>query len=374
MNFNKIKITYIISDIDKALAFEWIATELDKNIFDLSFILLNKTLDAFLQKWLQERQIPVFFVKYESKKDFWTAFWKVRGILSENKTKIIHCHLFDANLVGLLAGKSLGIKRRIFTRHYATLHHQYFPRAVYYDRFINYLATDIVAISKNVENVLLNMENVAAKKITLIYHGLQVETFANPPLSNIEDLKIKYNLKEKYPVIGVVARWTHLKGIQHIIPAFKKILITYPNACLVLANATGDYTDEIEHLLQEIPEKSYIKVAFEQDVPALYHTFDVYVHTPINEQVEAFGQTYVEALATGIPSVFTLSGVAAEFIKHQENALVVDFCDSEAISRAVVEILNDEKKAKALVQAGKNSIKRFYLANFIDETTKLYLK
>ena len=323
-----IPLTYIISDIDKALAFEWVAEGLDKTKFDLSFILLNKNPDCDLEKWLKARNISVYYVHYAGKKQLFSAFWKVRKLLKQLKTQVVHCHLFDASLIGLLAAKTLGIKKRIFTRHYATFHHEYFPRAVYYDKFINSLATDIVAISRNVQNVLLEKESVKSEKISLIHHGFKLEMFENVSQEDVEELKTKYNLQNKYPVIGVIARWTHWKGLQYIIPAFAKLLESYPNAHLVLANAKGEYVNEIKNLLSQIPQEHYTEISFEKNLSALYQTFHLYVHTPINAEVEAFGQTYIEALAAGIPSIFTLSGVASEFIEHKKNALVVDFCDS----------------------------------------------
>mgnify|MGYP005854033609 CR=1 FL=1 len=368
-----IALTYIISDIDKALAFEWIAEEIDKSKFSLSFILLNKEPDCDLEKWLRERQIPVYYVHYEGKKQLFSAFWKVRKILSRLKTQIVHCHLFDASLIGLLAAKTLGIKKRIFTRHYSTFHHEYFPRAVYYDKFINSLASNIVAISRNVEKALIQKENVRPEKISLVHHGFKLDIFENIKQQEIADLKMKYNLQNKYPVIGVIARWIHLKGIQYIIPAFKKLLEIYPNAHLVLANAKGDYSHEIKKLLTELPKTSYTEISFEKNLPALYKTFTLYVHTPINAEVEAFGQTYVEALAAGVPSIFTLSGVANEFVEHEKNALIVDFCDSQAIFQALCTFLSDLSLQEKLIVQGKHSTKEnFNLDTMINKLEKLY--
>lgn len=368
-----LSLTYIISDIDKALVFEWVAEELDKQKFDLSFILLNKNPDCDLEKWLRAKNIPVFYVHYAGKRQLFSAFWKVRKILAKLKTQIVHCHLFDASLIGLLAAKSLGIKKRIFTRHYATFHHEYFPRAVYYDKFINYLATDIVAISENVKNVLIEKEGVKPEKIVLIHHGFRLEMFDNVNQQEIEELKNKYNLQNKYPVVGVIARWTHLKGLQYIIPTFAKLLEKYPNAHLVLANAKGEYVNEIKKLLSNLPKENYTEIIFEKNLSALYKTFTLYVHTPINAEVEAFGQTYVEALAAGIPSVFTLSGVAGEFIEHEKNALVVSFCDKQAIFEALHLLISDEDLQKKLIQEGKESIKNlFTLQTHLAKLEKLY--
>ncbi|GAB4129692.1 MAG: hypothetical protein Fur0027_14770 [Raineya sp.] len=368
-----VSLTYIISDIDKALAFEWVAEGLDKTKFNLSFILLNKNPDCDLEKWLKDRNIPVYYVHYTGKKQLFSAFWKVRKLLNQLKTQIVHCHLFDASLIGLFAAKTLGIKKRIFTRHYATFHHEYFPRAVYYDKFINYLATDIVAISKNVQNVLLEKENVKPEKISLIHHGFKLEMFEDVNQKDVEELKTKYNLHHKYPVIGVIARWIHLKGIQHIIPAFVKLLESYPNAHLVLANAKGEYVSEIKNLLSQIPKEHYTEISFEKKLPALYKTFTLYVHTPINAEVEAFGQTYVEALAAGVPSVFTLSGVASEFIEDEKNALIVDFCNSKAIFKASCRLITDKNLQETLIKTGKESVKNmFTLQTHLSRLQKLY--
>lgn len=367
------KVTYIISDIEKALAFEWIAETLNAEKFELSFILLNRRQGSYLENWLKAREIPVFFVYYESKKQLFSAFWKVRKILKNIGTQVVHCHLFTASLLGLLAAKSLGIKKRIFTRHHATLHHEYFPRAVYYDKFINYLATDIVAISQNVKEVLIEKEGVKPEKITLIHHGFKLEIFENVSLKEIEALKTKYNLQNKYPVIGVIARWIHLKGIQYIIPAFAEFLKLYPNAHLVLANARGDYTAEIKKLLKNLSSNTYTSIEFENDLPALYQLFDIYVHTPINSQVEAFGQTYVEALAVGIPSIFTISGVAKEFIRHQENAWVVPFQNSKKIAEAIQNLLQNNDLQNKIIQKGKESIQNlFNLQTMIAKLENLY--
>ncbi|MBL0097760.1 MAG: glycosyltransferase [Bacteroidetes bacterium] len=81
--------------------------------------------------------------------------------------------------------------------------------------------------------------------------------------------------------------------MQYIIPAFERILKSQP---------------------KKLPSDSYIKIEFERDLFSLYSIFDYFIHAPIDPSVEAFGQVYIEALAAGIPSIFTLSGIAPDFI------------------------------------------------------------
>jgi len=370
----KKKITYILSNIDKALAFEWIAEELNPEKFELSFILLNEG-DSYLEQFLKTKQIPVFRVQYAGKKHLWRAFWQVRRLLKKIGTQTAHAHLFEANIIGLSAAWSLGIKQRIYTRHHATLHHVYFPRAVYYDRFVNWLATDIVAICASVKHILVEKEGVKPTKISLIPHGFKLEDFATVSLERIKKLQEKYNLPKQSPCIGVIARYIHWKGIQYIIPAFAKILEKYPHAHLLLANAQGDYKPQVHALLATLPANSYTEITFEQDLPALYQLLDLYVHVPINPDLEAFGQTYIESLAAGVPAIFTLSGVAPEFIEHEKNALVVPFENSEAIATAIERILGNEILKQNLIENGKNSVNpRFLLENMINALEQLYTR
>lgn len=369
----KKKVTYILSHIHKALAFEWIAEELNQDKFELSFILLNEG-DSYLEQFLKARQIPVQRVHYVGKKHLWRAFWQVRKWLKKWKTEVVHAHLFDANIIGLTAAKSLGIPKRIYTRHHSTLHHIYFPRAVYYDKFVNWLATDIVAISGVVERVLVGKERVKPSKVHLIPHGFRLAEFEQVTPERVQILQERYELQSKSPVLGVIARHIHWKGIQFAIPAFAKVLEKYPQAHLLLANAQGDYKPELQKLLASLPAHSYTEVTFEQDLYALYQLLDVYIHVPINEDLEAFGQTYIEALAAGIPSVFTLSGIASECIVHEQNALVVPYQDSEAIAEALLRLLDDATLSQKLIENGKKSIKpRFELSNMIQALEKLYL-
>jgi glycosyltransferase involved in cell wall biosynthesis len=318
-----------LSNIHKALAFEWVAEELDRRRFRLSFVLLNPG-DSALETFLRGRGVDVLRVEYRGKKDLPAAIFRIARFLRERETQVVHCHLFDACVAGLLAARLAGVKKRIYTRHYATYHQVYFPRAVYYDKFINAQATDIVAISRNVE-CALRKEGVNRRKVHLIHHGFRLEEFGRTAAGRVERLRGKYGLAGKGPVVGVISRYFELKGIQYVIPAFRQLLARFPDAHLVLANATGDYAGTIQApagrtaggQLHRNPVRGGRgrPVRAVRRVPARAHQ-----RTP-----EAFGQTYVEALAAGVPSVFTPSGVAPEFIEDGRNALVVPFRDAEAI-------------------------------------------
>lgn len=364
------RVCYIVSHVQKSFGFEWTATRLTEK-YDLSFILLNPD-DSPLEQFLKAHSIGVTRINYRSKRDFARVLLKVVAVLRSVKPDVLHAHLLDGQLIGLTAARMLGIKKRVYTRHNSNFHHVYHPSGVQYDRWSNRLATHIVSISQATDHTLTSLENVSATKIRKITHGFNFGDFVNPGNDRVEFVKKKWSIPSGRPVLGVIARHIEWKGIQYVIPAVGSLMQKYPDAVLVLANASGPYHEVVEKLLKEhnVPA---ITIPFEEDVAALYKTFTVYVHTPVDMLAEAFGQTYVEALAMGVPSVFTLSGIAAEFIRDGQNALAVPFRDSKAIGIAVEKLLQNDTLRAQLQKKGMDDVfSRFGIEKMVARLEALY--
>ena len=363
------KLVYIVSDIDKAFAFEWISRTL-KNWFQLVFIVIGKKDSALLQ-FLNSNQIRSYHIS--NKTSLILQWLSVLKILWLERAVIVHTHMWTANLLGLTTAWLLNIEKRIFTRHHAMTHHVEYPSGLKWDKVCNWLATDIIAVSENIEKILIKYDRAPETKIQILHHGFDLDYFLNVDDIRVNKLRIKYGINNlKFPVIGIIARYVKWKGIQFTIDAFKEVKMHFPHAHLVLANADGDNKNEIQSILSELPEETYTEIVFEQDLSALYKLFDIYVHVPTDNLAEAFGQTYVEALAAGIPSIFTLSGIANEFIIHEENALVVRYKNSQEIADAVRRILQHEDVRLKLIKNGRSSVNKFNLNDMLNRLVTLY--
>lgn len=341
------------------MGFLWIGRGFKDTDIDYSFIFLAPTQPALHQQFLNER-INSYYIPCRSKFNYPAVFIKLWRYFLNQKPEIVHAQLIEAGLLALTAAKFAGVQRRIYTRHHATYNKYYYPHMVKYDRYINRISTQIIAISNNVKEVLQKDENVPAKKITIIPHGFDLASFKHPQVEEVETLRKIYNAKGKKPVIGVISRFIELKGIQYIIPAFKKFLENEPNSLLILSNTNGNYKSEIEQQLQSLPDDTYLTINFEKNLFALYKLFDYFIHVPIDPTVEAFGQVYVEALAAGIPSIFTISGIAHEFIRDNENALVVPYQDQQAIHAALLRLNKDKKLREKLLANGQRDVGHYF--------------
>ncbi|NES45701.1 hypothetical protein, partial [Moorena sp. SIO2C4] len=105
----KIRVTYIIATNLRFKRFEWICSELSKERFELSFVLLDQG-PTDLSEYLTAQKIPYISIKYSNKYSlnlFW-AIWKSYRYCRQNKTDIVHTYAVDGSLVGLTAAYLAG--------------------------------------------------------------------------------------------------------------------------------------------------------------------------------------------------------------------------------------------------------------------------
>lgn len=366
------KVVYILSGIEKSISFEWIVDRLDKGRFDLYFIILGKG-GTPLTEFLQARKVPFFVVPFFSSWQIFALVFRVLFLLTRIRPDIVHAHLFDGGRIGITAAYLARVRVRIYTRHHSTYHHDHFPLGVMFDRLINSLSTHIVSISPVVTNVLVGREMVARNKITLIPHGFDFNYFF---FSSEESMALidQYRIPPGVTRIGVISRYVEYKGIPYIIDAFSRLVKSRPDLHLILANATGPLKTGIQASLHSmLPPGTWTEILFEKNLRALYGLFDIYVHIPVDPDSEAFGQTYIEALAMKKPSVFTLSGIANEVIEDRVNAMVVPYRDSNSVFLRIEELLRNRELRERLGRNGYNTVRnRFSIEGMIKRLETLY--
>ncbi|HNT80091.1 MAG TPA: glycosyltransferase family 4 protein [Bacteroidia bacterium] len=367
------KVFIIISKLEYSQGFAWLTDGLDKSKIDLTYILLNPGPSKF-SDFLKSKNIKVINISFKSKLDLPFILFKLLMLFIKEKPKVVHAHLFDASLTAMLAAKLAGVENRIYTRHHSTYHHVYHPHAIKYDRLINKCSTHIIAVSEVVKRVLMDREKVKGDKVSIIHHCIEENDFVNISDKRIQALKSKWNIQQQQKVIGVISRFTEWKGVQYIIDAFIELWNNNKNLKLVLANANGDYKVELQMKLHQLPTVAYQEIEFELDIAALYKCFDVFVHVPVDDHSEAFGQIYIEAMMASCACVFTKSGIGNSILQHEQNCLLVDYKNSKQIRNAIQRILDQPTLKQKLGQnAHKEVSENFHLSKMIDQHQAIYL-
>lgn len=326
-----------------------------------------------LAKYLNEQNAPLLHIPYASKKDLPKAIYQIHHYLKKEQIGIVHAHLLDAGLAGLIAARFASVRKRIYTRHHSSYHHIYYKKGVIYDRLTNLLSTKVIAISEVVRKVVIDWEHCDSKKVEVLHHGFPLRKFEKSEPAKMEALRSKYGISGAQPIIGVIARYTEWKGVQYIIPAFQQLLEKYPKAVLMLANAKGEYAPTIKALLGKLPVENYREIEFEADLYSLFHCFDVFVHCPIDWHSEAFGQVYVEAMAAGIPSIFTLSGIANEIAIADKNCVLAAYQNTGSIYYGMIRLIENISLRQTISETSKQTVNnRFELEHMIRSLENLY--
>lgn len=290
-------------------------------------------------------------IPYKSRRDLLAAISCARQILKNHRADLVHGHGIEGTLIGLLAGLLIGVTDRIYTRHHATMHHEMGPRrALFLDRFVNRLSTTIIATCDNVRDCLITLERVDPAKIRVLELRLDIKGIGNVSNERITEVRSRHNLGSTRWVIGMVSRLVWWKGVEHGVEAFAQYLETNPDALLVLAGAIGPHREVVHALLDTIPERNYRIIEYEQDIGALYNTFDVLMHLPVTSGVEAWGQVYVEAMAAGVPLVCTRSGIGNELLMDGENCIIVDYRDTDSTHEGLIRLASNPPLRSSIVE------------------------
>lgn len=365
-------ILYVVSDIDRAVAFEWIAKDsLSWPSFRVAFVFIGSK-ECNSAKKIREIGLEVYILTNTKKTDSIGSLLQLARLFYRLKPAIVHCHLLKATLIGLTAAIPFRRIKTVYTRHHSNLHHIYFPKGIIWDLYSNHLANKVISISPSVSEIL-RREGLNRDKIIDIPHGFDLAMFDKIPNDRVLSFKRRHEIPENSKIIGVISRFVEWKGIKFIIEAFRQLRCDYQDIHLVLLNAIGPEQIEIEKSLEILQTGSWTSIPYENDIAAAFSSMTCFVHAPIDGESEAFGQVYVEALATGVPSIFTLSGIAPSFVKHNDNALVIPYRNSKAIESALRRLLTNTHLRQKLATNGRLSVSNtFTLEAMIHSLLNLY--
>ncbi len=297
------------------------------------------------------------------------AFWKLYILFRKVKPDVVHTHLFDDSLPGLLAARLAGVRIRVITKQDTTFHWFYAPKGNKFDRFNNYNATYIVAVTKECEQFVLEKEKADKNKVSIVHHGIHIDKLTKQSDIIKKELINKYKLDGR-KVIGTVARLIEWKGYRYIIEAAEIIVKKYPEITFLFIGS-GDQEEELKDLIHKKGLDSNIIFTgwVEKDhIPSLYGIMDIYLHAA---SFEPFGFVIAEAMVNGIPVVSTSTGAAADAITHLENGYLFPFKDSKKMAEGVIYMI--ENDANKIGEKGRETACKMYdFDNMWNGYTKIY--
>lgn len=250
--------------------------------------------------------------------------------------------------IGMLSSTLLGIRNRVFIRHHSNFHQKYNMKfGILVDKLSNKLSTSIVAVSSIVRNVLVQDELVEESKVVRISNGVDLNSFRFGKSQSETELVPGKECDLFH--IGVISRLTDWKGVEYTATAFVGLVENHSNVRLHIVGAFADSYPKVKEILSRVDPNKYTLRPFESNIPQFLKSLDAFVHVPVGKSDEAFGIVYIEALASGIPCIFTKSGVLNDLENPEQHVDIAGFKNSEDIHFHLEGILSGKGSAKITV-------------------------
>jgi glycosyltransferase involved in cell wall biosynthesis len=111
-------------------------------------------------------------------------------------------------------------------------------------------------------------------------------------------------------------------------------------------------------------------LGWRRDMPAVYAALDVLALTSLNEGTPV---SAIEALAAGVPVVGTAVGGMADVVQDGETGLLAPSGDVQALAGAILGLLGNRGRARALGAAGQRDVRaRYSRERMVADMTALY--
>ena len=162
-------------------------------------------------------------------------------------------------------------------------------------------------------------------------------------------------------VIGFVKHLEPKYGAEYLLRAIPGIRARHP-AIRVVVVGDGSLRARLEQLAVSLSVGDVVSFAGEVPhvrIPHYMAEMDIFVMPSVHES-ETFGVAAVEAQAMGVPVVATRIGGVPEAVLENRSALLVPPRDPDALSRAVVRLIEDPALRRSMSVEGRCFVERCY--------------
>ena len=310
-------------------------------------------------------------VKIERDIHLWAdlkSLWSIYKAIRKIKPDIVNVGTPKMGLLGMVAAKLSGVKRRIYTcRGFRFEHEKGLKRQilVWMERIAGWCAQDIICISPSVRDIAVKNKVFKLKKCVVIHkgssNGIDLNQFSPQAIEKNQSEQLRKALNpENGFLFGFVSRLVDRKGIKEMYTAFHKINKAYPATKLVIVGAIEWEQISDKMLVEDFNNHpSIIMTGSQKDVPLYLSIIDVFL---LPSWWEGFGNVVVQAAAMGVAVISTTGTGTKDAVCDGFNGILVPIKDSEALYEAMKELMLDSKKRENL---GKNGIA--WAKNFSNE-------
>jgi glycosyltransferase involved in cell wall biosynthesis len=265
--------------------------------------------------------------------------------LKNERVVILHTHDFYTNVFGMWAGAVTGVPVRIAARRESSGMRSVAKRAL--ERFSYRAAIRVVANCAEVRHQL-TQEGVSAKKIEVIYNGVDASRICHSRSVNRSEIAASFGL----PIdpgrrfISMVANLRlPVKDHATFLRAARTVSEVAPLVTFVIAGE-GELMNSMRLLAKElgITRQTFFLGGCDR-VAELLSITEIGV---LSSLYEGFPNAVLEYMAAGCPVVATDVGGIGEAVADGQTGYLVEARDHEAMARKILRLLEAPEQARAM--------------------------
>ena len=305
----------------------------------------NPLLAANAVPWVLENCADAFIEMPRRRKtlDFAQLRWIAR-LLRQQDIAVLHTHMMGANLHGAIAARLAG-RVCVCTVHGRTYDLETRRRLMVH-RVIAVLAGALVVVSEDLKQELTRA-GIAEKRIQVIENGIPIAS-----ISKEEALRTRQELglEPSQPVAVALAYLRPVKGHSFLLEAFARVCSALPSARLLIIGE-GPLRAPLQAQAELLGIQSAVRfLGHRSDAQRFLAAGDLLVNSSISEGTPL---SVMEAMALGLPVVATNVGGVPKLVLDGETGLLVPPAEAEALAAALLELMRDAEKRRALGEAGR---------------------
>jgi glycogen(starch) synthase len=173
------------------------------------------------------------------------------------------------------------------------------------------------------------------------------------------------------PLVVTASRLIKRKNPDLLISAFAKVLKVVPDAKLVIAGS-GREEDNLSRQIRVLNITNSVFMVgglAKEKVAQLMAAADVFA---LPSKMESFGLALLEASAAGVPVVCSNAGGGPEVFQDGFNALLYPPGDDNAMSKAIVRLIQNRELAKTISANAVETARRFTWEMATERTVRVY--
>lgn len=307
---------------------------------------------------IQRADVKVYALHKKSGHDF-AVWWRFWVLLRKLKPAIVHTRNLGAlefQIPALLAG----VPCRVQSEHGRDTTDLKGDNKKYLllRRFLNPVVGRHIALSKDLQDWLVNKVRVNTQHISQIYNGVDTERFK--PTVKKASLPVEKFSDDSSIVIGTIGRMQSEKDQLTLVRAFIILLDSVENGRnrlrLVLVGDGSLRAKAVELLQQANADNLAWLPGNRDDAPQVMQALDIFV---LPSLIEGISNTILEAMATGLPVVATEVGGNSELV-IDETGFTVPAADPAAMSKAIQRYTDNPELRKDHGMAGRQRVERLF--------------